>query len=183
MPPSIDRRARTRVSRGVCRHRRSARGSVPATDVDVPLNRVEAMAPAFPVEVTEEASLGLVQRRQERCNVKASSSVSGCAASFARGLEQALLLDNGARDFDETKIALTRRALQTAEGVLLGEVERRHQQPLGALDDLSILERLLRAIDLGLERLELGVPCRGESECGLQLACVDRLGQICADAA
>jgi hypothetical protein len=42
---------------------------------------------------------------------------------------------------------------------VLGELERRHQQALGALDLLAVLERLLSPAHFGLERLELGVPC------------------------
>jgi len=34
------------------------------------------------------------------------------------------------------------------EGVLLGELERRHQQALGALDELAFFECLLGLIDL-----------------------------------
>ena len=58
---------------------------------------------------------------------------------------------------------------------MLGEVERRHQEPLRALDELAVLERLLRTVDLRLQLLELGVTCGSESDRGLQLAGVNRL--------
>jgi len=64
------------------------------------------------------------------------------------GLEQALLLDDATRHIGQAQVALARSKLKPAERILLRKTEPRHQQALGALDDLSILECLLRAIDL-----------------------------------
>src|SRR5438874_8096532 len=70
--------------------------------------------------------------------------------AFALRLEQALLLDNPSGHVGEAQVALASSQLKSAECVLLGEIERRHQQPLRAFDELAILERLLRAVDLRL---------------------------------
>src|SRR5207237_6685688 len=53
---------------------------------DLVVERFEAMAPAFPVEVHGEASLGLAQRRLERCNVTLAGplqATSACASARA----------------------------------------------------------------------------------------------------
>jgi len=86
------------------------------------------------------------------------------------------VLDDALRDFGESEIALARGLLQSAEGVLLGELKRRHQQSSGALDELAVLERLLCFADFGLERLELRVSEVREPDRGLEFAGVDRLG-------
>jgi hypothetical protein len=93
------------------------------------------------------------------------------------------VLDDATRDFGKSEIALTRRFLQSAEGVLLGQVQRGHQQPLCALDELAVFEGLLRFADLGLERFELRVAAMRKRDRGLELARVDRFGQVRADAA
>src|SRR5579864_3942996 len=66
--------------------------------------------------------------------------------ALALRLEQGLLLDDAGGDLGKAQVALAGSLLQTAERVVLGEAERRHQQPLRALDELPIFERLLRAI-------------------------------------
>jgi hypothetical protein len=58
---------------------------------------------------------------------------------------------------DEQEIALSRGLPEPAKGVLLGELERRHQKAFRALDELAILECLLSSADFRLERLELGL--------------------------
>src|SRR6202035_1200552 len=76
-------------------------------------------------------------------------------ARLALRLEQALLLDDARRHFGEPEGAFAGGALQGAKRVLRGEAERRHEEPLRALDELPILERLLRAVDLRLQLLKL----------------------------
>src|SRR2546423_884615 len=44
-------------------------------------------------------------------------------------------------------------------------------------------QRVVRASHFAFELLEFGVRCGGQSECGLQFACVDRLREVGADAA
>src|SRR6478752_4783576 len=126
------------------------------------LERVEAIAPAFPVDKHGEASLGLARSLLERRKIKLAAAPWSTRRdelpsrrALLLGLEQALLLDDAARHVGKLEVALARGQLQAAERVLLGEVERRHKESLGPLDELAVFQRLLCAIDLRLQLLEL----------------------------
>src|SRR5207248_10697071 len=118
--------------------------------------------------------LGLERRRLERCITKLAGPIGSMRSAVALRLEQALLLDDAGSDVGEPQVSLARRQLEPAECVLLGEVEGGHQQPFCALDELPVLERLLRPIDFGLELAILGMPCGGEPNRSIELAGVDR---------
>src|SRR6476661_2733965 len=91
------------------------------------------------------------------CRTRSTPSSTRRFRSPSLWCQEALVLDDALRDLDESEVALARGDLEPPERFLLGNVERGHQQALGALDELAIFERLLRLLDFRLERLELGL--------------------------
>src|SRR5262245_12858024 len=76
------------------------------------------------------------------------------SATVACAFEQRRGRDERAREIADLAVLVHRGAAQQHVGVLLGEIALLHQNGLGLVDDLAILERRLGGVELALEPIE-----------------------------
>ena len=84
-------------------------------------------------------------------------------------------------DLDQLAVLVAGEFLEPAERVVLPQVRLLHQDPLGPLDHLAVLERLLQVGGLLAEGLELLEPAHRDGDRGLQVGLLDRLDEVGQD--
>src|SRR5262252_2798367 len=95
-----------------------------------------------------------------RAATSTAQSTSGTNAALTRsvilapGPEQRRGRDERAREVGDLAVLVHRGAAQQHIGVLLGKAALLHEDRLGLLDDLALLERGLGLAELGLEPVE-----------------------------